>query len=178
MATHNGNVWIPEYQNCWVRRLVYNPYPTMSPTETPTVAPTISMVPSLAPTTAPTPLSMAPTKAPTESMATLERVVGTGQWGFSGDLGPAKSAELNGPAGLWLNTAMDLWIADQENHRVRLVTAEDDIISTVVGKLILFLFIGCNKLPCLFLRQRRKSLLWRWRTSDFCEHGVPSGCVC
>jgi sugar lactone lactonase YvrE len=54
--------------------------------------------------------------------------------GFGGDFGPPTSALLNGPAGLWLTTGNVLYIADQNNHRIRKITAGDSpIITTVAG---------------------------------------------
>jgi hypothetical protein len=50
-------------------------------------------------------------------------VAGNGQMGFSGDGGPATSAEFNGPLGVAADTAGNLAIADLRNNRVRLVAA-------------------------------------------------------
>ncbi len=44
----------------------------------------------------------------------LTLVAGTGTPGYSGDNGPAASAQLNGPAGMALDTAGNLYIADPE----------------------------------------------------------------
>jgi len=51
----------------------------------------------------------------------ITTVAGNGTRGFSGDGGPATSAQLNGPAGLVTNAAGDLFISDSLNHRVRKV---------------------------------------------------------
>jgi trimeric autotransporter adhesin len=48
-------------------------------------------------------------------------VAGDGTKGFSGDGGPATSAELSGPAGVAVDGAGNLVIADWGNHRVRVV---------------------------------------------------------
>ncbi len=50
-------------------------------------------------------------------------VAGDGQNGFSGDGGPAISAELNRPGGVTLDRAGNLVIADSGNNRVRVVAA-------------------------------------------------------
>jgi sugar lactone lactonase YvrE len=58
----------------------------------------------------------------------------TGGYGFSGDNGPASSALLSSPMGLWLTTSGVLYIADYYNHRIRKVTASPSaIITTVAG---------------------------------------------
>jgi trimeric autotransporter adhesin len=57
---------------------------------------------------------------------------GTGMAGFSGDGGPATSAQLNSPYGLALDGVGNLYIADLGNARVRRV-ALDGTISTVAG---------------------------------------------
>jgi len=52
----------------------------------------------------------------------LTRVAGNGHAGYSGDGGPAASAELNGPQGLAIDSFGNLYIADSNNNRVRVVT--------------------------------------------------------
>lgn len=51
---------------------------------------------------------------------------------FTGDLGPATNALLNAPAGLALDAAGNLYIAEIQNMRVRRVDS-DGIITTVIG---------------------------------------------
>jgi uncharacterized protein (TIGR03437 family) len=62
----------------------------------------------------------------------IETVAGTGRRGYSGDGGPAAAADLNHPLGVALDGAGNLFIADSDNHRIRLVTP-DGIISTIAG---------------------------------------------
>src|SRR5438552_1240625 len=50
-------------------------------------------------------------------------VAGDGTQGFSGDRGPATSAELNGPFGVVVDGAGNLVIGDRDNNRVRVVAA-------------------------------------------------------
>lgn len=59
-------------------------------------------------------------------------VAGNGSPGFSGDAGPAASAQLHGPRGLAVDSGGNLFIADVDNHRVRKVSP-DGIIATVAG---------------------------------------------
>jgi trimeric autotransporter adhesin len=58
-------------------------------------------------------------------------VAGTGTPGYSGDNGPAASAQLNMPWGLALDSAGNLYIADSGNNRVRKVS--NGVITTVSG---------------------------------------------
>jgi sugar lactone lactonase YvrE len=51
----------------------------------------------------------------------ITTVAGTGQFGYSGDNIPATSAELSAPAGVALDRAGNLFIADVFNSRVRVV---------------------------------------------------------
>ena len=53
--------------------------------------------------------------------------------GFSGDHGPATSAQLNGPSGITVDGAGDLYIADTKNNAIRRVTASG-VITTVAGR--------------------------------------------
>ncbi|MEW2554519.1 RICIN domain-containing protein [Streptomyces zhihengii] len=57
---------------------------------------------------------------------------GTGTAGFTGDGGPAASAQLNRPYAVCVDGAGGVCVADAENHRVRRV-APDGTISTVAG---------------------------------------------
>ena len=63
---------------------------------------------------------------------TLTVIAGTGIAGFSGDGGPATSAQLSDPRHLAVDRAGNLFIADRGNSRVRKITPEG-VISTVVG---------------------------------------------
>ncbi|MES2702724.1 MAG: T9SS type A sorting domain-containing protein [Bacteroidota bacterium] len=63
----------------------------------------------------------------------ITTVAGNGSGGFSGDGGPATSAQLNGPGGVAVDTLGNLYIADLQNQRIRKVTAATGIISTFAG---------------------------------------------
>jgi trimeric autotransporter adhesin len=56
-----------------------------------------------------------------------------GQQGFSGDGGPADSAQLFGPTGVCTDSLNNLYIADNYNDRIRKVDAVTGIITTIAG---------------------------------------------
>ena len=63
---------------------------------------------------------------------TINTAAGTGARGYSGDGGPATSAQLNQPDGVAVDAAGNLYIADTNNNRIRKV-APGGTISTVAG---------------------------------------------
>lgn len=62
----------------------------------------------------------------------IHTVAGNGQYGFTGDGGPAVQASFANPQGIALDAAGNLLIADRGNNRVRRVTAAG-MISTFAG---------------------------------------------
>jgi sugar lactone lactonase YvrE len=62
----------------------------------------------------------------------ITTIAGDGITGYSGDGGPAASARLNGPSGVAVDAAGNVYIADAYNHRVRMVSPAG-IITTVAG---------------------------------------------
>jgi hypothetical protein len=62
----------------------------------------------------------------------ITTVAGDSACCYSGDGGPATSAQLNGPHDVGVDSAGNLFIADGGNHRIRRVTP-DGIITTVAG---------------------------------------------
>jgi uncharacterized protein (TIGR03437 family) len=62
----------------------------------------------------------------------ITTVAGNGSYGFSGDGGPAISAQLNEPSALAVDSEGNLFIADEENNRIRKVSP-NGIITTVAG---------------------------------------------
>ena len=64
---------------------------------------------------------------------TISTIAGTGEWGDSGDGGPATQAQLGYPEGVAVDGAGNLYIADFRNNRIRKVEAATGTISTIAG---------------------------------------------
>ena len=62
----------------------------------------------------------------------ITTVAGTQDPGFSGDGGPALSAQLDEPGGLAVDEAGNLYVADTRNHRIRKIDPSG-VITTVAG---------------------------------------------
>ncbi len=67
-----------------------------------------------------------------DTSGTITTVAGDGGAGYSGDGGPAPAASLNLPRGIAVDAAGNLFIADTDNHRIRMVST-DGTMTTVVG---------------------------------------------
>jgi sugar lactone lactonase YvrE len=67
-----------------------------------------------------------------DATGTISTVAGNGSLGYAGDGGPATAATLFYPTGVALDNAGNLYIADQNNQRIRKVDA-NGIITTVAG---------------------------------------------
>jgi uncharacterized protein (TIGR03437 family) len=65
------------------------------------------------------------------SNGVITTVAGNGVAGFSGDNGPATSAQLAGPWGVAVDSAGNLYIADGNNNRIREVS--NGVITTIAG---------------------------------------------
>ncbi|MGE0885897.1 MAG: BACON domain-containing carbohydrate-binding protein [Blastocatellales bacterium] len=63
----------------------------------------------------------------------ISNYVGTGDFGYSGDGGPATDAEIDPLSFIRLDPSGNLYIADRFNHAIRKVTAATGIITTLVG---------------------------------------------
>ena len=64
---------------------------------------------------------------------TIAVVAGNGFQGYSGDGGPATSAQLNYPEGIAVDASGNLLIADSFNNVIREVSAATGVITTVAG---------------------------------------------
>jgi uncharacterized protein (TIGR03437 family) len=66
------------------------------------------------------------------SNGTISTIAGIGTAGFSGDGGPASSAQLNVPAGIAVDSGGNVYVADYQNQRVRKISG-GGTIATVAG---------------------------------------------
>jgi sugar lactone lactonase YvrE len=62
----------------------------------------------------------------------LHHIAGTGEKGYTGDGGSAKSAKLSGPKGIAVG-AGGVYIADTESHTIRRIDLKSGVITTVAG---------------------------------------------
>ena len=67
-----------------------------------------------------------------DSAGMITTVAGTGEYGFGGDGGPAIQAQLRVPAGVAVDSAGNLYIADSSNYRIRKVDS-NGTITTIAG---------------------------------------------
>jgi sugar lactone lactonase YvrE len=67
-----------------------------------------------------------------DASGNLTTIAGDGGFFFSGDNGPSARASIAGPTGLAVDSAGNLYIADRNNNRVRMVDPQG-MIHTVVG---------------------------------------------
>jgi sugar lactone lactonase YvrE len=63
----------------------------------------------------------------------ITTIAGTGTEGFSGDGGPATSAQLDNPLGMTIDNDGNLYFADNLNGRIRKINLLTGIITTVAG---------------------------------------------
>ena len=63
----------------------------------------------------------------------IRTVAGAGAEGFAGDNALATSAFIDTPAGLAVNSAGDVFLADAHNHRVRRIDGATGVLTTVAG---------------------------------------------
>lgn len=64
---------------------------------------------------------------------TIHQVAGTGKKGFAGNGGLAKDATLNGPKGISVAPNGNVYIADTENHAIRMIDVKRGTIELVAG---------------------------------------------
>jgi streptogramin lyase len=64
---------------------------------------------------------------------TVHHIAGNGIKGFTGNGGPAKESSLNGPKGLSVAPNGNVYIADTENHAIRMIDVRNRTIHLVAG---------------------------------------------
>jgi trimeric autotransporter adhesin len=69
----------------------------------------------------------------TKSTGIISTVAGNGSYGYSGDGWIATSALLYNPRGVAMDASGNIYIAETDNYRIRMVTKSTGIISTVAG---------------------------------------------
>ncbi len=70
--------------------------------------------------------------SPAAAPGDINTVAGNGTFGFSGDGGPATSASMSNPEGVFVDGLGNIYIADERNHRIRKVDTSGNI-TTVAG---------------------------------------------
>ncbi len=63
----------------------------------------------------------------------ISTVIGTGTAGAAGDGGPGRSAQLNSPYGVALDSAGNLYVADRDNAKIRRLLVSTDFMQTMAG---------------------------------------------
>lgn len=67
-----------------------------------------------------------------DTFGVITTIAGTSAAGFSGDGGSATAAQLNGPTGINIDNAGNLYVSDRNNHRIRKINTSG-IITTIAG---------------------------------------------
>ncbi len=68
----------------------------------------------------------------TVSTGIITTIAGTGATTFGGDLGPATAADLNKPKDVFVAASGEIYIADNDNNRIRRISSSG-IITTIAG---------------------------------------------
>ena len=63
----------------------------------------------------------------------ITTMAGTGKPGFSGDGGPAVDSELSSPEGIAVDRSGNLFVADGDNHHIRMIDVSTRLMTTVAG---------------------------------------------
>ncbi len=69
----------------------------------------------------------------TVSTGIITTIAGTGTGGYSGDGGPATSAEFYDPSGVAVDASGNVYFADDSNRVIRKITASTGVITTIAG---------------------------------------------
>ena len=63
----------------------------------------------------------------------MHTLAGTGEFGYTGDDGPALEATWGGPKAIRCDHAGNLLVVDTENHAIRRIDADTSIVTTIAG---------------------------------------------
>lgn len=63
----------------------------------------------------------------------IHHIAGTGEKGFTGNGGPAKTATLSGPKGIAVDAEGNAWLVDTESHTIRRINARTGILELMIG---------------------------------------------
>lgn len=64
---------------------------------------------------------------------TIETIAGTGERGYAGDGGPARTAVFAAPKEMAVAPNGDIHVVDTENHAIRLIEAATGLVTTIAG---------------------------------------------
>jgi len=82
-----------------------------------------------------------------DASGTIDTIAGTGTFGFSGDGGPATAAFLNQPTGVAVDSAGNVYIADNQNSRVRKIDTSGTITTIAETGMPVFTGNGGSSAP-------------------------------
>jgi hypothetical protein len=68
-----------------------------------------------------------------DAKGVITTIAGTGEWGFTGDGGDAKTAVFAGPKGIRCDAQGNLYVVDCENHCIRKIDAGTNVVTNVAG---------------------------------------------
>jgi sugar lactone lactonase YvrE len=68
-----------------------------------------------------------------DSRGVMHTLAGTGEFGYTGDGGPALEATWGGPKAIRCDHAGNLLVVDTENHAIRRVDAATGVVTTIAG---------------------------------------------
>eukprot|EP01034_Spumella_vulgaris_P024564 gene24564-30927_t len=111
--------------------------PTVVPSKSPTISP--SILPSVAPSVQPS-VSLRPTATPTvmpskyqNTLTQATTFLGTGVASTSGDGGASRYVAINHPAGVWMDTAGNAFVAENAGNVIRSIAAAGTVSTLNIG---------------------------------------------
>ena len=71
-----------------------------------------------------------------DSQGIISTIAGTGEKGYKGDGSDARNALLNGPKAIRCDNEENVLIVDTENHAIRKINSENNVIDTIAGGIL------------------------------------------